>query len=130
MYALKDGREVDGYGLILVAAASLAPQLSISRADLDVAITDVVTAEQPEGHQLTRFLNHMTKIARRNLHEEVLPEDLLDNDEEGTFYVYAGVEPVLEYVDEESVSALNIADPFFAYYMRWGAPRHIEDAAV
>lgn len=125
MYRLRDGREVDGYGLILVAAASMAPQLSITRTELNAAIADLVVDAQPEGHQLTRFLNHMTRIAKRNLHEDVLPEELLDG-EDGALYLYAGVEPVMEYADDESISALNIADPFFAYYMRWGAGEHIK----
>lgn len=123
---LTDGREVDGYGLILLAVASTGPELSISRQTLNDAITELLgEGHQPEHHQVTRFLKHMTRIAARNLQEEVLPEDVLDDDEVASTYIYSGAEPVLEYVEDGPVSVLNIADPFFAYYIRWGADAHI-----
>lgn len=125
-FVLSNGREVDGYGLILLAVASTGPQLSISRQTLNDAITGLLgEGQQPEAHQVTRFLKHMTRIAARNLEEEVLPEEVLDDDDVASTYVYSGAEPVLEYVEDGPASVLNIADPFFAYYIRWGSDTHI-----
>lgn len=125
-YQLGDGRSVDGYGLILVAVASLLPKLTVTRQELNEAISAAVNqGAQPEPHQVTRFLKHMTRIAAQNLEEEVLPEDVLDDEETGGVYLYAGVEPVVEYVEDGAASTFTVADPFFAYYLRWGARAHI-----
>lgn len=128
VYKLKDGRMVDGYGLILVAVASMAPALTMTRQELNTAISELVENEQPTAHQLTRFLQHMTKIAAKKLTEAAPDEEALDEesaDDEATFF---GVDPALEYVEDGSASTLNIADPFFAFYARWGGHLHISMA--
>ncbi|GAB2850369.1 hypothetical protein GCM10027024_27740 [Microbacterium insulae] len=126
-YDIVDGRKVDGYGLILLAVAATLPELVITRQKLNSAI-DVLVGEgaKPADHQVTRFLKHMTRIAGRSLEEDVLPEELLDEEDADGTYIYAGVEPVLEYVEDGPNSVLSIADPFIAYYIRWGAGLHIE----
>lgn len=123
-YELESGKRVDGYGMILVALAATGPDLSIARDRLNSEIVRLLNGQKLEGHQVTRFLKHMTKIAARNLEEDVLPEDVLDQ-EEDKVYSYSGPEPVFEYVEDGAVATLTIADPFFAYYLKWGASAHI-----
>lgn len=125
LYSLANGTPVDGYGLILVAIAAAGPEVSLARESLNSQIDSIVSGQKPEGHQVTRFLKHMTRIAAQNLEEDVLPEDVMDQEDESHIYTYSGVEPVLEYVEDGSVSLLTVADPFFAYYLKWGASTHI-----
>lgn len=124
-YVLPGGQQVDGYGMILVALSGTGPEVSIGRERLNAEISALLNGQKLEGHQVTRFLKHMTKIAARNLEEDVLPEEVLDQEEESV-YRYTGPEPVFEYVEDGAVATLTIADPFFAYYLRWGALSHIE----
>ncbi len=129
-YDLVDDRRVDGYALILAAVARNLPVLEIRRSLLNQAIDELTGGgPKPEAHQVTRFLKHMTLIARRNLSEDVLPEDVLDAEDGSTVFTFSGVEPVLEYVEEGAEPSLSIADPFFAYFIRWGAQPHFEASA-
>lgn len=128
VFRLKDGRQVDGYGLILVAVASLAPSMTITRQELNAAITDLVENEQPPANRLTGFLQHMTRIAAKKLTEPQIDEETLDAEDAGAEGSFFGVDPALEYVEDGSASTLNIADPFFAFYARWGGHLHISAA--
>jgi hypothetical protein len=94
--ALKDGRTVDIYGLVLAAIAHTGPKTRLDDNDLKTAIREIISGDPPAGHEVTRVLDEMTKIARKGKGE-----------------------PVVDYMSEER--ELHIADPFFAYYLRWGA---------
>jgi hypothetical protein len=91
---LRDGREVDIYGLVLAAIASTGPKRVITEDGMRSAVRHVSAGNVPERNEVTRVLEEMTKIAR-------------------------GLkgEPVLDYISEER--RLYLADPFFAYYLRW-----------
>ncbi len=73
--------------------------------DLRGALRKVLESDLPQRHEITNILDQMTKIAREKI---------------------AG-EPVLEYDNE--YSTLYIADPFFAYYLRW-APDSSKELGV
>ena len=60
------------------------------------ALQEVLADDLPQRHEVTRVLVAMTKIARKM---------------EG--------EPVVDYDEEYEI--LHISDPFFAFYLRWGA---------
>jgi hypothetical protein len=93
---LKDGREVDIYGLVLHALAYIRPALvTLEYEDLRAAIREVAT-DAPQLHEVARVLRHMASIAA--------------SDESST--------PVIDFEEEEKV--LHITDPFFAFYLRWG----------
>jgi hypothetical protein len=92
---LKDGREVDIYGLALAAIASTGPRIKLTDDELRDAVRAVSADDPPGGDEITRVLNEMTKIARKMKGE-----------------------PVVDYMAAER--ELHIADPFFAYYLRWG----------
>lgn len=95
--ALKDGREVDIYELVLHALASLRPGLvSLEYEDLRAAIRNVAGSAIPQLHEVARVLKHMATIA--------------SSDQTST--------PVIDF--EEDEKKLHITDPFFAFYLRWG----------
>lgn len=64
--------------------------------DLRGSIRDLLAHQPPALHEVTRILEHMTNIARK---------------QEG--------EPVVDY--DRELATLHISDPFFAYFLRWGA---------
>ncbi|MCK9506709.1 MAG: hypothetical protein M0Q95_21335 [Porticoccaceae bacterium] len=93
---LKDGSEVDIYGLVLHALAHIRPGLvTIEYEELRAAIREVAR-EAPQLHEVARVLRHMASIAA--------------SDESST--------PVIDFEEEEKI--LHITDPFFAFYLRWG----------
>ncbi len=92
---LKDGRSVDIYHLVLGAIAHTGPKTTISDAELRDSIRQIMSGDPPASHEVTRVLDQMTEIARQGKGE-----------------------PVVDYMSEERT--LHIADPFFAYYLKWG----------
>ena len=93
---LRDGREVDIYGLVLHALAHIKPALvTIEYEELRAAIRDV-SVDAPQLHEVARVLRHMASIPA--------------SDESST--------PVIDFEEEEKI--LHITDPFFAFYLRWG----------
>jgi len=94
---LKDGSQVDIYGLTLHALAYLRPELiTIEYESLRSAIKEITAQDLPQLHEVSRVLKHMSKIAA--------------TDQSST--------PVIDFDDEEK--RLHITDPFFAFYLRWG----------
>lgn len=102
---LKNGLETDIYGAILAAIAETGPRTQLQYEDLRGALRNVLDSQLPQRHEVTNILEQMTKIAR----------DKIDG------------EPVLEY--DAEYSTLYIADPFFAYYLRW-APESLKELRV
>jgi hypothetical protein len=94
---LTNGRETDIYGTVLAAIAATGPLTQLTYTDLRGSLRDVLASEPPQRHEVTRVLEEMSKIAREKI--------------EG--------EPVVDY--DEELSTLYISDPFFAYFLRWGA---------
>ena len=122
-WTLKNGVIVDGYGLVLAALAATGPKLSLSKEEVGRSVGEVLEGTAaPAPHQNTRVLLQMSRIALTRLSEPAPTEEELDGDD-GT--LAGGVQPVLEYVEDGPNSVLHIADPFFAYYLRWGSARHL-----
>jgi hypothetical protein len=92
---LKDGREVDIYHLVLAAIAHTGPKTTISDTELRESIRAIMSGDPPASHEVPRVLDQMTEIARKGKGE-----------------------PVVDYMADERT--LHIADPFFAYYLKWG----------
>jgi len=93
---LKDGNEVDIYGLVLHALAHIKPALiTLEYEELRSAIREVAI-DVPQLHEVARVLRHMASIAA--------------SDESST--------PVIDFEEEEKI--LHVTDPFFAFYLRWG----------
>ena len=94
---MKNGVEVDIYGLLLHALAHIRPNLvTLEYEDLRSAIREVSAQEIPQLHEVSRVLKHMAEIA--------------STDESST--------PVIDFDEEDKL--LHITDPFFAFYLRWG----------
>ncbi len=91
---LKSGEETDIYGAVLAAISNTGPRTELSYEQLRTSLVYILV-ESPQRHEVTNILDQMTKIARENIDGE----------------------PVLEY--DKEYATLYIADPFFAYYLRW-----------
>ena len=96
---LKDGRVVDIYGLVLAAIAHTGPKTTLRDTELMSSIRQIIDDDPPAIHEVTRILDVMTRIAQEGKGE-----------------------PVVDYMGEDR--ELHIADPFFAYYLRWGMSRN------
>ena len=99
---LQRGGETDIYGAILEAIAATGPQEQLHYTDLREALRGVLRTI-PQKHEVTACLRHMTNIAKE-----------LARDEWGRL----NRDPVLEYIAGNDT--LYIADPFFAFRLRWG----------
>lgn len=94
---LKNGAQVDIYGLILHALAHIRPGLvTLEYEELRAAIRGVAAQDPPQLQEVARVLKHMSDIAA--------------TDQSST--------PVIDF--EEGEKRLHITDPFFAFYLRWG----------
>jgi hypothetical protein len=125
-WRLRDGRTLDGYGLTLAAIASTGPKLTLTKDEIKSAVESLVDGQGPAAHQTTRVLQHMTKIAAKRANEPVPTEAELDREAVDPDAV-PDVQPVLEYLEDGPSSSLHIADPFFAFYLRWGTWRHLDE---
>ena len=95
---LKTGESVDIYKVVLLALAHLQPGLdTIEYETLRSAIRDILSDNIPQAHEVTRVLEKMAEIA--------------STDEASV--------PVLDWEKDER--KLHITDPFFAFYLKWGA---------
>ena len=93
---LQNGSRTDIYGAVLAGIAKTGPLTELTYEQLRSALRDVLTSDPPQRHEVTRVLEEMSKIARKEI--------------EG--------EPVVDY--DEELATLYISDPFFAYFLRWG----------
>lgn len=102
---LKSGIQTDIYGAVLAAIENTGPRTTLVYEEIRSSLREILTSELPQRHEITNVLEQMTSIAKDKI--------------EG--------EPVLEY--DADYSTLHLADPFFAYYLRW-APANLKDIAV
>lgn len=92
-----DGSTGDIYTAVLRAIAQTGPRPTLTYEELRQALRSVLVDTPPQAHEVGRVLTQMDRIANTQL--------------EG--------QPVLEW-DREN-STLYIADPFFAFFLKWGA---------
>jgi len=96
--ALKGGGTADIYQVVLMALTRMAPGMAtVEYEQLRAAIRDVLASDIPQMHEVTRVLEKMAEIAA--------------DDEAST--------PVIDWERDEQL--LHITDPFFAFYLKWGA---------
>lgn len=94
---LANGETTDIYGAVLAAIADTGPATTLPYDRLRGSLRNVLANEPPQRHEVTRVLVAMSKIAR----ERIVGE------------------PVVDY--DETYEILHISDPFFAFYLKWGA---------
>lgn len=94
---LKSGSITDIYGVVLYALAEMKPGIeTLHYEDIRATIKDVSSESPPQAHEISRVLEHMSKISA--------------GDESST--------PVIDWEKEDR--ELHVTDPFFAYYLKWG----------
>lgn len=112
-HSFADGTEGDIYVAVLRAVASAArtaalqasgdgpPRylMTIEYEAVRASLRGLIADGPPEAHQVTRVLDKMTEIA-------------LESEDIGN--------PVIEYDSE--LRHLHLTDPYFTFYLRWGAP--------
>ena len=95
---LEDGGQADIYKVVLLALAKLTPGMErVDYETLRAAIREILASNVPQAHEVSRVLEKMSEIA--------------SNDEAST--------PVIDWDKEEQ--QLHITDPFFAFFLKWGA---------
>lgn len=97
---LKHGGEADIYIAVLTAIAETGPKVELTYEEIRSSLRTVL-AEMPQAHEISRVLEKMTEIAKR---------------EKGQG------EPVLDWYEGK----LHISDPFFAYYLKWAVRERVE----
>lgn len=117
---------LDGYGVTMLALNETGPKLELTRDEIQRAVEATVEGASPAAQQTTRVLLHMTKIAEKRMTERQFTEDELT--QLGELDSVPDVQPVLEYIEDEANSRLHIADPFFAFFIRWGGPSLLRSA--
>lgn len=91
-----DGTKGDIYRAVLLAIAKTGPKTSLTYEEIRTALRSILHDQVPEAHEITRVLDMMTEISKKDIRGE----------------------PVVDY--DKELSTLYISDPFFAYYLRWG----------
>jgi hypothetical protein len=95
---LKNGKSVDIYKVVLLGLAHLKPGVqTIEYEELRNALRLVLDEELPQAHEISRVLEQMAKVS--SLDESSVP--------------------VIDY--EKDDRKLHVTDPFFAFFLRWGA---------
>lgn len=115
------GSTLDTYGLTLRAIAQTGPQLELTKEEIRTAVDAEVAGSGPAAHQITRALQHLSRIAAKRMTERRPTEEELDETGSDELDVTPDVQPVLEYIEDETNSRLHISDPFFAFFLRWGS---------
>lgn len=123
-WKMKKGGTLDGYGLMLRAIAESGPRLDLSKDEIRTLVGRLVDGSGPAVHQTTRYLQRMSRIAATRRSDPLPSEEDLSVDGAEPNPA-SDVQPVLEYVDDDPHSRLHIADPFFAFCLRWGAPDYL-----
>ena len=96
----------DIYEAVLRAIASTGPKLELKYEEIRFALREIVVADDiPQKQEITNVLDNMTKICKEKIDGE----------------------PILEY--DREVSTLFIADPFFAYYLKWNESNSAPDGS-
>ncbi|MEZ0111962.1 hypothetical protein ABH920_005980 [Catenulispora sp. EB89] len=93
---LKNGSTTDIYGATLEAIAWTGPLTEVTYEQVRGGLREVMADEIPQRHEVTRVLEEMARIAREQTQGE----------------------PVVDY--DVPLATLYIADPYFAFFLRWG----------
>lgn len=126
-YPVPDEKTLDGYGLALRAIAESGPELALSKRAIDQRVAALVRGTGPTTDNTTRALRHMSRIAGKRATEAAPSEEQLDAIEGEEVEHLSDVQPVLEYMnaDDPANARLHIADPFFAFFLRWSASDYL-----
>jgi len=131
---MRDGRNLDGYQVLLAAMKALGPRLSMTVDELKTEIASLLApATDIKKVQVATKLVHMSGIAATSLQdappeveeeEEVLPIPESAEDPSA-----GSVQPVFEYAPNEIPETVNIIEPFLAFTLRWHGDRYLQTKA-
>jgi hypothetical protein len=93
----KNGEQGDIYRAVLYAISKVGAKDKLEYEEVRTGLKEVLSSEIPTSQEVGRVLEKMSGIAREHI--------------EG--------EPVLDW--DKEYSTLYLSDPFFAYYLKWGA---------
>lgn len=127
-WQVKGNGTLDGYGLTLRAIAETGPKLDLTKDEIRRVVDRLVDGPGPASHQTTRYLQRMSLIAAKRQTDPMPTEDELDAETHDT-EAASDVQPVLEYMDDDPNSRLHIADPYFAFFLRWGSNAYLHNVA-
>ena len=91
---LKSGRDADIYELTLLAIAETGPKAKISYDELRSAINSILLDKPPQKNEVTSALKHLAQIALKT-----------------------GTAAAIDW--DEHNREINVADPYFRFYLRW-----------
>lgn len=114
-HLLKNGLELDGYGVILAALRALGPRLSLTLDELNAEIARQVAGKKAGVLGVATKLGHMSAIAAKSL--ESSPPEVDDEDDEIVDPAAGSPQPVFEYVSEKE--EIHILEPYLAYTLKW-----------
>lgn len=126
---LNDGRNLDGYQILLAAMKALGPKLSMTVDDIKQQASILLApGTDIKKVQVTTKLVHMSGIAATSLQDappELDEEEVLDfeADEDPSA---GSVQPVFEYAPNEIPETVNIIEPFLAFTLRWHGDRYLQ----
>lgn len=93
--SMKSGGKCDTYEAVLLALQNLNVMTPVRWGELRKSLQEILV-DEPQQHEVTRVLEKMDEIAKTR-----------------------NGEPVLDYVKDQR--ELHLVDPFFRYYVKWGA---------
>lgn len=128
---LQDGRQLDGYQVLLAAMKALGPKLSMTVDDVKQEVMALLApGTDIKKVQMTTKLVHMTGIAATSLQDappEVDEEDEVVVRTEAEEDPSAGsAQPVFEYAPNEVPETVNIVEPFLAFTLRWHGDKYLQ----
>lgn len=111
LFPTKDGRQLNGYQLLLAAMQGLGPRLEMPLEQVRAAAANLqVTGEKPDADAVKK-LGRMSKIAATSL-DDIPDEEALDELE-------VDRQPVFEYDEKAVPPTVYIVEPYLAYALRW-----------
>lgn len=128
----KAGGSADNYALIMEAMTQAVAEAVEQKKDAFVISKDrikqlvdgIVAGPGPAADQTTRALQRISNIAARPFGGDAPSVDELEySSQVDTHYM-------LEYMDEGPSSRVHVIDPFFLYYLRWGAPSKFSQTSI
>ncbi|MDN8595097.1 MULTISPECIES: NB-ARC domain-containing protein [unclassified Corynebacterium] len=114
---LNNGETTDTYGLVLAGIACSLPKLDLSMNELRNNIASITADGIPRADDISRVAGFINAIASTRIGEE----QEVEFDEQSDEFLLSSSEPVVEVVGRDTPQAhIYVADPFFAYFLRWG----------
>jgi hypothetical protein len=93
----KNGETGDIYKAVLYAISKIGAQEKLEYEEIRAGLRDVLLSEPPSSQEVGRVLDKMSEIAKDQIQGE----------------------PVLDW--DKDYTTLYLSDPFFIYYLKWGA---------